>query len=122
MTGVASANIAFVTVDDTAPLSISGASANVSGDIKCTDGELFAVRVDLTQGSTLARGANAFVPCIGGAGTGANRDWRVNTDVVSGGPLVAGAATACYNARTKPSGGAVNDTEVGCEAVTLFTP
>lgn len=121
-TGVASAHIAFVVVDDEAVRSDSGNSANVTGDIKCTDGEHFAIRVELTQGSTVGRGARSFAPCLGDVGTGPNQDWGVNVDVVSGGPFVDGPATACYLAQTKPPGGAVDDSESGCEAVTIVPP
>lgn len=122
LTSVASAHIAFVLVDEEAPRSVSGASVKVFGDIKCTDGEHFSVRVDVTQGSTSGRGASAFAPCLGDTGSGANQDWEVNVDVVSGGPFVDGPATACYRAQTKPPGGAVDDSESGCEAVTIVPP
>lgn len=118
MATTAFAHIAFITVDETAELSQTGNAARVTGEIKCTAGEEFAIRVTLTQGDTTARGSDTFRPCEGTTGSG-GQDWAVLARVVSGGPLEPGPATACAEARTRPMGGSVDDTESTCEPVTL---
>jgi hypothetical protein len=117
--GTAFAHIAILTVDDTAEVSDTGGGVRVTGEIKCTAGEQFALVIALTQGDTTARGAIGFQVCAGGTGTG-TLDWIVRAQVVDDGPLEPGPAEVCVTARTRPPGGSVDDTETTCQEVTLI--
>lgn len=112
MATTALAHITFFDIENTA-FRTSPSTVNVRGDIVCTDGEQYTIRVTLTQDHSTGQGAQR------GFCSGEHQVWQVTVQLVRGPGFQEGPATACANASTRELGTDHRDTERLCETVQI---